>query len=102
MSGVTSVQIDAWEVLGLLGDPVRRRVAALLAREQLCTCHLVGELGLKQPLVSHHLKALREAGVVEGSACGRYTYYRLRPQALRGAADMLQGLVVDEPGRRPC
>ena len=99
---MTSVQIDAWEVLGLLGDPVRRRIVALLAREELCTCHLVAELGLKQPLVSHHLKALRGAGVVQGSPCGRYTYYRLRPEAVRAAAGMLHGLVVDEPGRRPC
>lgn len=102
LADVTSVQIDAWEVLGLVGDPVRRRIVGLLAREELCTCHLVAELGLKQPLVSHHLKALREAGVVQGSPCGRYTYYRLRPEALAAAADLLQGLVLDEPSRRPC
>lgn len=99
---MTSVQIDAWEVLGLLGDPVRRRIVGLLAREELCTCHLVDELALKQPLVSHHLKALREAGVVEGSACGRYTYYRLRPAALEAAARTLQELTTGAPRRRPC
>ncbi len=93
------------EVLTLLADPVRRRILALLADEQLCTCHLVEELGMKQPVVSHHLKALREAGVIEGSPCGRFTYYRLRPGGLEGAAAVLTGLAVaarHEPPRRPC
>lgn len=100
---MTSVQIDAWEVLALLGDPVRRRIVQLLAREQLCTCHLVTELELKQPLISHHLKALREADIVAGSPCGRFTYYRLRPERLRAAAAVLGELAVsDEPARRPC
>ena len=100
---MTTVQTDAWEVVGLLGDPVRRRIVRLLTREQLCTCHLVEELGLKQALVSHHLRALREAGVVEASPCGRFTYYRLLPDALAAATAALGALVVDdEPARRPC
>lgn len=100
---MTSVQTDAWEILALLGDPVRRRIVQLLGREQLCTCHLVEELGLKQPLISHHLKALREAGIVAGSPCGRYTYYRLRPEAMHAAAAVLGELAShDEPARRPC
>ena len=89
----------------LLADPVRRRIVALLATEQLCTCHLVEELGMKQPVVSHHLKALREAGVVEGSPCGRFTYYRLVPGVLDGAAASLTELAAAaryEPPRRPC
>ncbi len=93
------------DVLALLADPVRRRIVQLLGDEQLCTCHLVHELGLKQPLVSHHLKALREAGVVEGSPCGRFTYYRLRPGALDTAATTLAELAQAShsvPERRPC
>jgi ArsR family transcriptional regulator len=93
------------DVLALLADPARRRIVALLADEQLCTCHLVAELGMKQPVVSHHLKALREAGVVQGSPRGRFTYYRLRPGALDGAAGALSALAAasrSEPPRRPC
>jgi len=100
------VGVDALlDVLGVLADPARRRIVALLAAEQLCTCHLVEELGMKQPVVSHHLKALREAGVVEGSPCGRFTYYRLRPGVLDGAAAALAELAAaarHEPPRRPC
>ena len=103
---MTSVVVDAsLDLLTLLGDPVRRRIVQLLAGEQLCTCHLVDELGMKQPVVSHHLKALREAGVVEGAPCGRFTYYRLRPGALDGAARALSELAAAarlERPRRPC
>ena len=83
---MTSTLPDAWAVLG---DPLRRRIVELLAREQLCTCHLVDELGVKQPTVSHHLRVLRDAGVVDAEPCGRFTYYRLRPEAVeRLAADL--------------
>ena len=92
-------------MLALLSDPARRRIVSLLAQEQLCTCHLVDELGMKQPVVSHHLRLLREAHVVEGSPCGRFTYYRLRPGALDAAAAALAGLAdaarTTRP-RRPC
>lgn len=93
------------DVLGLLADPARRRIVGLLAAEQLCTCHLVDALGMKQPVVSHHLRALREAGVVEASPCGRFTYYRLRSGALDDAAAALGELAEaarHEPPRRPC
>lgn len=92
-------------MLALLAEPARRRIVELLATEQLCTCHLVDALGMKQPVVSHHLRALREAGVVEGTPCGRFTYYRLRPGALDAAAQTLSALAgashADLP-RRPC
>ena len=94
-----SVALDeSTNVLGVLADPVRRRIVTLLAAEQLCTCHLVDELGLKQPVVSHHLRVLREAGVIEGSPCGRFTYYALRPGALDPAAQELTRL-ADAAGR---
>jgi ArsR family transcriptional regulator, arsenate/arsenite/antimonite-responsive transcriptional repressor len=86
---MTSTLPDAWAVLG---DPLRRRIVELLAVESLCTCHLVDELGAKQPTVSHHLRVLREAGVVDTEARGRFTYYRLRPEALERLADDLTGL----------
>jgi ArsR family transcriptional regulator len=103
---MTSVTVDeSTGVLALIADPVRYRLLTLLAREQMCTCHLVAELGMKQPVVSHHLRVLREAGLVEGSPCGRYTYYRLCPGALDGATSSLQSLADasrTEPRRRPC
>jgi ArsR family transcriptional regulator, arsenate/arsenite/antimonite-responsive transcriptional repressor len=58
----------------------------LLAHETLCTTHLVEETGARQTNLSNHLKVLREAGVVETEPCGRFTYYRLRPQVLEALA----------------
>jgi ArsR family transcriptional regulator len=82
------------DVIRLLADPLRARMVELLADGALCTCHLVAELDAKQPLVSHHLRALREAGVVEREPHGRFTYYRLRPDALTAAADRLTALAA--------
>ena len=66
----------------VLADPLRYRIVELLSREQLCTCHLVDETGARQTNVSNHLRALRDAGIVEAEPAGRFTYYRLRPEAL--------------------
>ncbi|WP_457033807.1 ArsR/SmtB family transcription factor [Kitasatospora sp. P5_F3] len=78
---VTSVDSD---VLRALADPLRMQIIALLAREALCTTHLVEETGAKQTNLSNHLKILREAGLVDTEPCGRFTYYSLRPEALEG------------------
>ena len=101
---LTTIEID--ERMRLLADPLRMRIVSLLAREQLCTCHLVEDTGAKQTTVSHHLKALRKAGMVESSPHGRYTYYRLLPEVLDDLADRIRGLAATARGaseaRRPC
>ncbi|MBP2183567.1 ArsR/SmtB family transcription factor [Amycolatopsis magusensis] len=76
------------ELLRLVADPLRARIIGLLARETLCTTHLVEETGASQTNVSNHLRLLREAGLVTTEPCGRYTYYTLQPSVLRtlGAA----------------
>lgn len=78
--------------LRVLADPLRMRIVAMLATEQLCTCHLVAETGARQTNVSNHLRVLREAGLVEAEPAGRYTYYRLVPDALDALAATLGGL----------
>ena len=60
----------------------------LAAADEVCVCDFVAALDLAQPTVSHHLKVLREAGLVESSRRGTWAYYRLVPEAvdaLRGA-----------------
>ncbi len=92
-------------LLRLLGDPLRMRIVELLAREELCTCHLVAETGARQTNVSNHLRVLRDAGVVESEPAGRYTYYRLVPEVLEGLAARLEELAEGARGtsahRRP-
>lgn len=76
----------------VLGDPLRLKIVTLLARETLCTTHLVEETGAKQTNLSNHMKILREAGIVETEPCGRYTYYKLRPEVLAGLSEQFAAL----------
>jgi DNA-binding transcriptional ArsR family regulator len=82
------------DVIRALGDPLRLRIVTLLARETLCTTHLVEETGARQTNLSNHLKVLREAGLVETEPCGRFTYYRLRPEVLAGLSEQFAALAA--------
>ncbi|MFH8453708.1 ArsR/SmtB family transcription factor [Streptomyces fungicidicus] len=88
---LTSVDPD---VIRVLGDPLRLRIVTLLARETLCTTHLAEETGAKQTNLSNHMKVLREAGIVETEPCGRYTYYKLRPEVLAGLSEQFARLAA--------
>ncbi|MEJ8640760.1 metalloregulator ArsR/SmtB family transcription factor [Streptomyces sp. MS1.HAVA.3] len=80
------------ELIRVLADPLRLRIVTLLAQETLCTTHLVEETGARQTNLSNHLKALREAGVVETEPCGRFTYYRLCPDVIERLAGQFTDL----------
>ncbi|WP_431948526.1 ArsR/SmtB family transcription factor [Actinacidiphila sp. bgisy167] len=80
---MTSVDTD---LIRVLADPLRLQIVTLLARETLCTTHLVEETGARQTNLSNHLKVLRDAGVVETEPCGRFTYYKLRPEVIEALA----------------
>lgn len=88
---LTSVDAD---VIRVLGDPLRLRIVTLLARETLCTTHLVEETGAKQTNLSNHMKVLREAGLVETEPCGRFTYYKLKPDVLAGLSEQFAQLAA--------
>jgi ArsR family transcriptional regulator, arsenate/arsenite/antimonite-responsive transcriptional repressor len=72
------------DVFKALADPARVRIVNVLATsgQPVCVCHLVEPLGLSQPTVSHHLKKLTEAGLLDREQRGRWAYYALRPQAV--------------------
>jgi ArsR family transcriptional regulator len=94
------------DLLRVLADPLRDQIVRLLAREALCTCHLVEETGAGQTNVSNHLRQLRRAGLVTTEPHGRYTYYRLRPEVLRTLAaeiaDLAAAAETNAATRRPC
>jgi ArsR family transcriptional regulator len=73
-----------------LGDPARVRILNLLATtdQPVCVCELVPALGLSQPTVSHHLKKLTAAGLLEREQRGVWAYFSINPVA----ADRLHGL----------
>jgi ArsR family transcriptional regulator len=75
-----------------MGDPVRLRLLSLIASHEggeACVCDLSGVFDLTGPTISHHLKVLREAGLISGERRGTWVYYRLRPDALRLASAVL-------------
>ncbi|QBI56238.1 ArsR/SmtB family transcription factor [Streptomonospora litoralis] len=92
--------------VALFGDPLRARIVHLLTAEQMCTCHLIAETGARQTTISHHLRLLREAGLVETEPRGRFTYYRLRPEALAdlaaGLGDLARRAEQANASYRPC
>ena len=78
------------EALGVLADPVRLQIVSLLASTaEACVCDLTPAVGVSQPTVSHHLRVLADAGLVDREQRGRWAFYRLRPEPLRLVADAL-------------
>lgn len=70
---------------GALSDPARLRILSFLASApdgEVCVCDLVEPVGRSQPTVSHHLKILGEAGLIEGDKRGRWVWYRAVPERL--------------------
>lgn len=74
-------------VFAALADPARVKIVNQLARAgNCCVCELVEPLGVSQPTVSHHLKKLAEAGLLDREQRGKWTYYSLNRDALRTLA----------------
>jgi ArsR family transcriptional regulator, arsenate/arsenite/antimonite-responsive transcriptional repressor len=75
-----------------LSDPTRLRLLSLIASQpsgEICACDLVAPLGKSQPTVSHHLKVLHEAGLVERDKRGTWVWYRPAPTQLAALRDAL-------------
>ena len=73
-----------------LGDPARVRIVNLLATsdEAICVCNLTEPLGLSQPTVSHHLKKLVDAGLLEREQRGKWAYFSIKPEAMARLASL--------------
>ena len=70
-------------VFGALGDPVRLRVLSLIAAaDEVCSCDLEEPVGKSQPTISHHTKALADAGLIAGEKRGRWMMWRVVPERL--------------------
>ncbi|MGC4894495.1 ArsR/SmtB family transcription factor [Micromonospora sp. DT31] len=74
-----------------LGDPVRLRLMSMIASvPEMCVCDLTPAFDLSGPTISHHLKVLREAGLVDSERRGTWVWYRVRPDAFRRLGALLQ------------
>jgi ArsR family transcriptional regulator, arsenate/arsenite/antimonite-responsive transcriptional repressor len=84
--------VDLARVFKAMGDPVRLRLLSLIASHEggeACVCDISDVFDLTGPTISHHLKVLREAGLITGERRGTWVYYRVRPEALRAAAQVI-------------
>ena len=74
----------------VLADPARLRLLSLVAaQDETCACDLVEPLGVSQPTVSHHLKVLFDAGLVDREKRGRWVFYRPVPESLAVLSNVL-------------
>ncbi|MFI6331887.1 ArsR/SmtB family transcription factor [Micromonospora chersina] len=73
-----------------LGDPVRLRLMSMIASvPEMCVCDLTPAFDLSGPTISHHLKVLREAGLVDSERRGTWVWYRVKPEAFRQLGALL-------------
>lgn len=78
--------------LKAIADPARLRLLSLIQAQpghEACVCHLTGPVGLSQPTVSHHLKVLLAAGLVEREQRGSWAYFRVREEPLAALRALL-------------
>jgi ArsR family transcriptional regulator len=79
-------------VLKAIADPARLRLLSLIQAQpehEACVCHLTEPLGLSQPTVSHHLKVLLQAGLVEREQRGSWAFFRVREEPLAALTALL-------------
>jgi ArsR family transcriptional regulator len=90
--------IELSKVFKALGDPVRLRLLSMIASRaggEVCVCDLTPAFDLSQPTVSHHLKLLRQAGLIDCERRGTWVYYWLLPQM----TDKLAGILARPTGQ---
>ncbi|TBO56041.1 transcriptional regulator [Streptomyces kasugaensis] len=86
------------KVFKALGDPVRLRLLSMIASRaggEVCVCDLTPAFDLSQPTISHHLKLLRQAGLIASERRGTWVYYRLLPEM----TDRLAGILTRTAGQ---
>ena len=79
----------------ILANPIRLQLLDVLGRNEgrVCVCDLEAAVPVKQPTVSHHLRLLRDAGLVESEKVGQWVYYRLRRPVLRDLRARLEDVL---------
>jgi ArsR family transcriptional regulator len=83
--------VDLARVFSALADPVRLRLLSLIADAgEVCSCDLLEPLGKSQPTVSHHTKALADAGLIVGEKQGRWVWWRVVPERVEAIRRALQ------------
>ena len=91
--------VELARVFKAMGDPVRLRLLSLIASHaggEACVCDLTDVFDLSGPTISHHLKVLREAGLITGRRRGTWVYYRVHPELLAQVSAVLVPAAPDD------
>lgn len=78
-------------------DENRIRILKLLCAGEKCACRLLEEMRISQPTLSHHMKILRDSGIVAGRREGKWMHYRICPEGVETARAYLTGLTAADP-----
>lgn len=82
--------VELARAFGALSDPVRLRLLSIIASsDEVCSCDLEAPLNRSQPTVSHHTKALAEAGLIVGEKRGKWMWWRVVPERVAALRDAL-------------
>jgi ArsR family transcriptional regulator len=86
------------ELLKAMADETRITILTMLQEGEMCVCEIMDELPISQPAVSHHLKILRQAGLIGDRREGKWIYYSLNIEELKNACQLLQRQIIDPIG----
>lgn len=92
-----AVYLDTAKMLRAISDPKRLRIVDMLSCGELCACKILEEFHITQPTLSHDMKVLAEAGIVNQRRDGKNIYYSLNTQALGAMLQTLGSMFEDKP-----
>lgn len=100
---ITPIALDrVADRLRALSDPTRLNIVRFLGDGECCQCDIRDDLGTAQPLLSFHLKVLREAGLIRGRRRGKWVFYSIRQEALAEIASLVTELMTTRTSARCC
>jgi ArsR family transcriptional regulator len=87
------------DLLKSVADETRLAILTMLHDGEMCVCEIMEFLSVSQPAVSHHLRILRQAGLINDRRQGKWIFYSLDPEALESAATLLDKMLF-QPARQ--
>ena len=96
---MTADYAEEAEIFRALSDPNRLRIISMLSGEELCACHILEQLQITQPTLSHHMKVLCGCGLVSGRKEGTWMHYTLNREAADGLLKTLTGVLAGAEDR---
>ena len=86
---------DLAQIFKALGDETRLKIIKMLLGKELCVCDIIDAFDKTQPVISHHLKILKYAGLVTDSRDGKWIYYSLTPHAFECIEDFASHMKME-------